>query len=194
MYPKNAVPQGILRHVLVSDIQPLRSFLPQSVLNSMSFTFDPLPPGPGFDDTYFRSMYEGGKQPAGRRSESRRAGDAQGNQGDFIQRLMQYLQSGANGQGLDPDTEAAVVAQLEQLAAARGEDVLPGNFPGAPGEYDGHDDEDGAEHSGGDNAANPGIMGFLRGLWQTNGTARADDDAIEQHSDSNDVDADSRNR
>ncbi|KAK9897024.1 DUF654-domain-containing protein [Cystobasidium minutum MCA 4210] len=173
MYPKNAVPQGILRHVLVSDIQPLRSFLPHSVLNSMSFTFDPLPPGPGFDDAYFKSMYEGSKQSGNRRTGIAGANNTRGDQGDFIQRLMQYLQSGANGQGLDPDTEAAVVAQLEQLAGARDEGVLPGNFPGVEDE-----DSDDAEDEGRrteHNAPNQGLMGLLRGLWQSNGRAQEPD-------------------
>lgn len=184
LYPNNAVPQGILRHVLVSDIQPLRSFLPQSVLNSMGFTFDPLPPGPGFDDEYFKSMYEGGRKVGGSRSEnsaSSHASDRDDN-GDFVQRLMQYLQTGGEGgRGLDPDTEAAVVAQLEQLAMAGSEDALPGDFPGA---HDEEDDEDSDRPA----AANGGVMDFFRGLWQTNAQAQGQADNEEADSDSVDGD------
>lgn len=179
MYPKNAVPQGIMRHVLVSDIQPLRSFLPHNVLNSMGFSFDPLPPGPGFDDAYFRSMYEGGRKPESSRSnrgnqDTRQPGAA----GDFIQRLMGYLQSNGEGQGLDPDTEAAIMAQLEQLNVNR-EGLVPGNFPGAS-------DDDGEDEEGDVPRQNAGLVDFFRGLWQTNAqqprpAGSTDEDAADAH-------------
>lgn len=162
LYPNNAVPQGILRHVLVSDIQSLRSLLPQSVLNSQSFAFDPLPPGPGFDDEYFKAMYDGGGKPTGRRGErNTSSGQSDREGGDFVRRLLQYLQSGGeSGRGLDPDTEAAVIAQLEQFAAVRGDGMLPGVFPGM------HDEEDEVDGPEPRQAGNAGIMNFFRGLWQ----------------------------
>jgi hypothetical protein len=168
LYPKNGVPEGILRHVLVSDIQNLRLFLPQSVLNGLQVTYDPLPPGPGFDDAYFRAMYDAGagSRPGGRGASSRSgaatgtlAGEATDSQG-LVNRLMQYLQAGGGaGEGgrMDADTEAAVIAQLEQFAAAGRGGGVPGQLPGA----DGSDDE-----AAGDEAQTAGgMLDFFRTLW-----------------------------
>lgn len=181
LYPDDAVPQGILRHVLVSDIQSLRSFLPQSVLNSVSFTFDPLPPGPGFDDEYFRAMYDGGRKPAGRTAaQNGSTNEEERNRGDFVRRLLQYLQTGGEGgRGLDPDAEAAVVAQLEQLAAARGDGMLPGDFPGA-------EDEEDDEHNDMPHTQSAGIMNFFRGLWQASPQAGQTAAEAESQHDSDD--------
>lgn len=189
-YPKNAVPEGILRHVLVADIQPLRLMLPQSVLNSQSFTYDPLPPGPGFDDRYFSAMYEGsggrmsrtgGVDPSSRRrGGGRGVGDGQESADGLLQRLMQYIQSNGGAQGMDPDTEAAMIAQLEQFAAAAGHDGdgrgLPGDFPGLEGEESGSMDEEVDEDQEGSGPGTRrgqeapsegarGMMQFFRGLW-----------------------------
>ena len=170
LYPKNGVPEGILRHVLVSDIQNLRLFLPQSVLNGLQNTYDPLPPGPGFDDAYFRAMYDAG---AGSRTGARGAtsrpgagaGTGAGARGEtdsqgLVNRLMQYLQAGGGaGEGgrMDPDTEAAVIAQLEQFAAAGRGGGVPGQLPGA----DGSDDEAAADEA----QTAGGMLDFFRTLW-----------------------------
>lgn len=90
----------------------------------------------------------------------------------MVRRLMQYLQRGADGRGLDRDTEAAVVAQLEQFAAAGGEGGFPGDFPGM---QDSEDDDDGEAT----NVMNGGILDFFRGLWQTNSGPPPRDNASE---------------
>jgi hypothetical protein len=174
LYPKNAVPQGILRHVLVAEIQPLRSFLPQSVLNSMSFTYDPLPPGPGFDDAYFKSMYDaGGKRAQGGRSQGA-ADNPLDDSAGLVQRLLQYLQTGGpGGQALDTDTQAAVIAQLEQLVDTRGNGLLPGQLPG----LDESDDDADEESAPAGEQANRGLMDFFRGMWSNNAQAQTDNGA-----------------
>ena len=152
----NAVPEGIYRHILVSDIQPIRLYLPQAVLNSMTNVYDPLPPGPGFDDNYFRTMYEGGRRPAG---QGARGGGQAGQQG-LMQRLMQALQGGGGGGDIDPDTQAAIMAQFEQIAAARG----GGGMPGAMG-TEGSDEEAGSgEEQTEAQAQAGGLLDFIRGM------------------------------
>lgn len=58
---------------------------------------------------------------------------------------------------MDPDTEAAVMAQLEQFAAsARG---------GVPGEFPGSEDADSDAEAGTSGAGAAGVVQFFRGLW-----------------------------
>lgn len=194
-YPKGAVPEGILRHILVADIQPLRLYLPQKVLNSVSNTYDPLPPGPGFDDDYFKPIYQGGRN---RRSQASGYGPGGQTEG-MMDRLMQFLRAGgAEGEDMDPDLQAAIIAQLEQYTAAgRGDAGLPGNFPGAQEDGSGDEQEQEQEGDAAQAAAAGGMMDFFRGLWgrgsegqaQTPPTAAEsavygqDDDDVEDESD-----------
>lgn len=161
----NAVPEGIYRHILVSDIQPIRLYLPQTVLNSLTNVYDPLPPGPGFDDDYFRSMYEGGRQSGSASGPRAGASSQQG----LMQRLMQALQAGGGagaGGDIDADTQAAIMAQFEQIAAARGggeEGAMPGNLAG--GDEDENEEESDAEAEAQVEAG--GFFDFLRGMMAT---------------------------
>ena len=163
----NAVPEGIYRHVLVSDIQPIRLYLPKSVLNSMTNVYDPLPPGPGFDDEYFRAMYEGGRRPAS----TQRGGQA--SQQGLMQRLMQALQAGGGGgEGgdIDADTQAAILAQFEQMAAARGGGGMPGNF----GEHADQEEVEGSEEGEAEAEAQAGgFLDFIRGMMGSRQPANA---------------------
>ena len=157
LYSKAAVPEGILRHVLVSDIQSLRTFLPREVLNSVSLTFDPLPPGPGFDDNYFKALYDGNlKRRGGPAGSALISPPTQANSDSFLQRLAQFLRMNARGQNMDADTEAAVIAQLEQYASAARDEGMPGDFP----EIQANDDEGGGPH------AAAGVVDFFRSLWE----------------------------
>ena len=200
IYPNGGVPEGILRHVLVSDVTQLRAFLPPNVLASgLANAYDPLPPrdGNSYDAQYFAAT-------VGSRADSRqqaatndaRQSELQG----LFQRMMQYLQTaqGPDGEALDPDTEAAIIAQLEQFGGMNGaaaightEDGLPGGFPNGDDNEASEDDadEDDAEDSidadldievaeapADDesqrtrDATQParGLGGLLRGFWRGN--------------------------
>ncbi|MBW0494959.1 hypothetical protein O181_034674 [Austropuccinia psidii MF-1] len=52
------IPDGIYRTVFVSDVQSLKKFLPSTVSNTDSYSFDPFPPKDGtfYDETYFENM------------------------------------------------------------------------------------------------------------------------------------------
>lgn len=194
-YPNNAVPEGILRHVLVATDLPqsLRSALPRTVLSrGLLNAYDPLPPrdGGGFDDRYFAPLYSDGRaRGTSARGRGTGQGDPTGDAG-LLQRVMQYLQrvagdpaAGGAEEDMDPDTQAAIIAQLEQFAATgRGNAALPGGFPGASNGDETQTDEESEgddvveqdqqqpdiRRQAGSNEQRTGadaVGGFLRGLW-----------------------------
>lgn len=201
-YGAGVAPGGILRNIFVSgrsphrprissdaeqggaDIPQMKAFLPPSIQQSTSFSFDPLPPpdSSSFDDGYFSLSLPSRRS---RPSAHRAAGFLPDHEGlvaaldrprgiqELLERMQVALQADEQGVEMTREERREMVEQLDMLLAAQrrmeaGEP--PGAMPGAVDEEEDEELEEGPAEAGADGEAEgegegPGLMGRLGAWW-----------------------------